>query len=126
MMTKAEVEAVVKRLFKETKGGISQTKDSLMIGLTPYRCLGCSDIFTGMNAMNASKVSWVGCIDVVLAQCALFSEMKSKSKMNHDVFPTRSLKPLQSLWRPRSAIGRLSSLSPSVSRYGSKDNRRPV
>ena len=59
MMTKAEVEAVVKRLFKEAKGGISQTKESLMIGLTPYRCLGCSDIFTGMNAMNASKVSWV-------------------------------------------------------------------
>lgn len=57
-MTRSEVVLLVKTIINQAKLGIQNTKDSLMIGRTPYRCIGCNQSFpAGVNGIRAPKVN---------------------------------------------------------------------
>jgi hypothetical protein len=57
-LTRGEVLNLIKNAFSEAKLGIQNTKDSLMVGRMPYKCLGCSQSFpSGVNGLRAPKVN---------------------------------------------------------------------
>ena len=58
-MNRNDVLSLVKQILDETKQGIQNTKDSLMVGRTPaYRCLGCDRKFPGgINGRRARPVN---------------------------------------------------------------------
>jgi len=57
-MTRTEVLSLVKHLLDEAKQGLRSTKESLMVGRVPYRCLGCNQTFpNGVNGRVAQKVN---------------------------------------------------------------------
>ena len=57
-MTRGEVMALIKHVFREAKLGIENTKETLMIGRMQYRCLGCSQPFaSGVNRIRATKIN---------------------------------------------------------------------
>lgn len=57
-MTRSEVVNLVKAILKKAKIDIQNTKDTLMIGRIPYKCIGCNQMFpAGVNGVRASKVN---------------------------------------------------------------------
>lgn len=49
---------LIKNVLQEAKKDIQNTKDTLMIGRIPYRCIGCNQNFPeGVNGTRAPKVN---------------------------------------------------------------------
>eukprot|EP00956_Cyclotella_meneghiniana_P010861 scaffold15227_cov70-Cyclotella_meneghiniana.AAC.11 len=91
-MTRNEVLTLIKTVFKQAKLGVQNTKDSLMIGRTPYRCLGCSQLFpNGVNGMRAPKINHDS-----MGPFNIPPVLHSASR--------RSLRPLRTPIRPSTAI----------------------
>ena len=57
-MTRSEVLALVRHYLEEAKRDVAGHKDSLMLGRTTTRCLGCDQEFaSGVNGRLAAKVN---------------------------------------------------------------------
>lgn len=57
-LSRNEVVSLIKTTLKQAKLGIQNTKDTLMIGRIPYKCIGCNQSFpAGVNGVRAPKVN---------------------------------------------------------------------
>ncbi|KAL3796650.1 hypothetical protein HJC23_009950 [Cyclotella cryptica] len=57
-MTRGEVVKLIENVLKKAKQEIQNTKDTLMIGRIPYKCIGCNQAFPeGVNGARAPKVN---------------------------------------------------------------------
>ena len=56
-MSKSDVFTTVKKLLENAKKEIQQTKNTLMLGRKPYRCLGCDEAFPGVHNSIAETVN---------------------------------------------------------------------
>ena len=56
-MTRSEVSNIVSKSIEKAWLGLTEEKDSLMIGRAPYRCIGCNSLFPGVSNSIATKVN---------------------------------------------------------------------
>lgn len=56
-MTRSDVSSVVSKSIEKARLGLTEEKDSLMIGRAPYRCIGCNSLFPGVSNSIATKVN---------------------------------------------------------------------
>mmetsp|Transcript_12736 Transcript_12736/g.27104 ORF Transcript_12736/g.27104 Transcript_12736/m.27104 type:complete len:894 (-) Transcript_12736:2226-4907(-) len=121
-MTKKEVLALVKYAFSEAKVGIQNTKSTLMIGRTSYKCLGCNQSFPGVNGSRAPKVNH----DALPPAVPLTPNISSYHRGTCGV--RRSLRPpvqsLRSVYRPKSAITTGRFAPNSITRFNARKYSR--
>ena len=56
-MTRSDVSNIVSKSIEKARLGLTEEKDSLMIGRAPYRCIGCNSLFPGVSNSIAIKVN---------------------------------------------------------------------
>lgn len=56
-MTRSDVSNIVSKSIEKARLGLTEEKDSLMIGRAPYRCIGCNSLFPGVSNSIATKVN---------------------------------------------------------------------
>ncbi len=99
-MTKQEVLTLVKHAFSEAKVGIQNTKSTLMIGRTSYKCLGCNQSFPGVNGIRAPKVNH----DALPPAVPLTPNVSSYHRGSSIRRSTRPVQSFRSVYRPKSAM----------------------
>ena len=56
-MTRSDVSDVISKSIEKARLGLTEEKDSLMIGRAPCRCIGCNSLFPGVSNSIAKKVN---------------------------------------------------------------------
>jgi len=56
-MTRSDVSSLISKSIEKARLGLTEEKDSLMIGRAPYRCIGCNSLFPGVSNTIAKKVN---------------------------------------------------------------------